>query len=137
MGKCQLEAQLNVDYQLIARPNKQKITEMAGVMGKFKAALKGKPLVTNCISYGLLYAGAEFSQQTFLRKVSSEPKQDYDMKLVGRYFVLGSTAFPTFLYYWYKFLDVRMVSKTIPGIAAKVVVDQLVTAPPILPTFYV
>ena len=59
------------------------------------------------------------------------------MALVGRYFVLGSTAFPTFLYYWYKFLDVRMVSKTPAGIVAKVVVDQMVTAPPILATFYI
>merc|ERR1712150_327890 len=111
--------------------------KMAGVLGKFRAALKGRPLVTNCITYGLLYGGAEFSQQTFIRKYSSTPKQDYDMAVVGRYFVLGSTAFPTFLYYWYKFLDVRMVSKTPAGIAAKVVVDQMVTAPPILATFYI
>ena len=73
----------------------------------------------------------------------STPKQDYDMAHVGRYFVLGSTAFPTFLYYWYKFLDggtkywKGMTGKTVPAIAAKVVVDQLVTAPPILSTFYV
>ena len=65
------------------------------------------------------------------------------MAHVGRYFVLGSTAFPTFLYYWYKFLDggtkywKGMTGKTVPAIAAKVVVDQLVTAPPILSTFYV
>ena len=43
---------------------------MAGVVGKFRAALAGRPLLTNCITYGLLYGGAEFSQQTFIRKYS-------------------------------------------------------------------
>ena len=43
---------------------------MAGVGGKFRAALAGRPLLTNCITYGLLYGGAEFSQQTFIRKYS-------------------------------------------------------------------
>jgi Mpv17-like protein len=66
----------------------------------------------------------------------AEEKQDYDLPLVGRYAVLGSTAFPVFLFYWYKFLD-----KALPGTAArtivkKVIIDQFVTAPPILTVFY-
>ena len=43
---------------------------MAGVLGKFKQALQGRPLLTNCLTYGMLYGGAEFSQQTFIRKYS-------------------------------------------------------------------
>ena len=70
-----------------------------------RAFFKGRPLVANCITYGSLYMGAEFSQQTLLRKVLPEKKQDYDMALVGRYGVLGSTVFPTILYYWYKIIS--------------------------------
>ena len=32
-----------------------------------RAYLKGRPLLANCITYGALYMGAEFSQQTLLR----------------------------------------------------------------------
>ena len=64
-----IECWLSIDPKT-KQTNKKRNTGMAGVLGKFKAALKGRPLVTNCISYGLLYAGAEFSQQTFIRKVS-------------------------------------------------------------------
>jgi len=110
---------------------------MAGLASKFKAVWRSQPLLSNCITYGLLYGGAEFSQQTLIRKVFPETPETYDFKLVGQYFTLGSTVFPAFLYYWYKFLDPRMLGKTPMGIAAKVVVDQLVTAPPILATFYV
>ena len=70
-----------------------------------RAYLKGRPLLTNCITYGALYMGAEFSQQTLLRKVLPEKKQDYDLAMVGRYGVLGSTVFPTILYYWYKIIS--------------------------------
>ena len=70
-----------------------------------RAYLKGRPLLANCITYGALYMGAEFSQQTLLRRVLPEKKQDYDLALVGRYGVLGSTVFPTILYYWYKIIS--------------------------------
>ena len=40
------------------------------------------------------------------------------------------------LMYRYKILDSRMVGSTPMMVAAKVVVDQAVTAPPILATFY-
>ena len=32
-----------------------------------KAFFKARPLVANCITYGSLYVGAEFAQQTLLR----------------------------------------------------------------------
>jgi len=65
-----------------------------------KRAFAKRPLLSNCLTYGSLYAGAEFSQQTLLRKVLADERQEYDLPLVGRYFVLGSTVFPTFLFYW-------------------------------------
>lgn len=107
------------------------------MLSKLKAAFKARPLLSNCIIYGTLYGGAELSQQIILRKVTPEKPQDFDLPLVSRYFILGSTAFPVFLYYWYKFLDPRMPGTDPRTIVAKVIIDQLVTAPPILATFFV
>merc|ERR1719330_1333399 len=102
-----------------------------------RAFFKARPLVANCITYGSLYMGAEFSQQTLLRKVLPEKKEDYDMAQLGRYGAIGSTFLPTFMYYWYKFLDSRIVSTKPQMIVAKVLIDQSFTAPIILSTFYV
>ena len=33
-----------------------------------RAFFKGRPLLANCVTYGTLYAAAEFSQQTLIRK---------------------------------------------------------------------
>ena len=54
---------------------------------------------------------------TFLKYIESnivlqpEKKQDYDLAMVGRYGVLGSTVFPTILYYWYKLLDGKVLKQ--------------------------
>jgi len=101
-----------------------------------RAYLKGRPLVANCLTYGVLYMGAEFSQQTLVRKVLPEKKQDYDLELVGRYGVLGSTALPTLLYYWYKFLDSRMIGTSPQMVVGKVLIDQAISSPLILVMFY-
>ncbi len=42
---------------------------MAGLLRSFRAAFTSRPLLSNCIVYGSLYAGAEFSQQTLMKKV--------------------------------------------------------------------
>jgi len=102
-----------------------------------RAFFKARPLVANCITYGSLYTGAEFLQQTLLRKVLPEKKEDYDLAQLGRYGAIGSTFLPTFMYYWYKFLDSRIVSTKPQMIVAKVLIDQGFTAPIILSTFYV
>lgn len=101
-----------------------------------RAYLKGRPLLANCITYGALYMGAEFSQQTLLRKVLPEKKQDYDMALVGRYGVLGSTVFPTILYYWYKALDARLIGTSPQIVVAKALIDQAFSSPIILGVFF-
>ena len=46
------------------------------------------------------------------------------MAQLGRYGAIGSTFLPTFMYYWYKFLDSRIVSTKPQMIVAKVLIDQ-------------
>ena len=88
-----------------------------------------KPLLWNCTTYGLLYGGAEFTQQSkakyydvslcffyfpisppvglmqkfpihcYLFILQKDIKQ-YDMPKVGRFWVLGTFAFPPILYAW-------------------------------------
>jgi len=112
------------------------IVNKSEMAASIRAYFKGRPLLANCVTYGSLYMGAEFSQQTLLRKVLPEKKQDYDLAMVGRYGVLGSTVFPTFLYYWYKLLDGRIIGTSPQIVVAKVLIDQAVTAPIILSIFY-
>merc|ERR1711983_499086 len=89
---------------------------MAAFRAAFIAFKNKRPLAFNCLTYGTLYMGAEFSQQSMLRKVLPEKKEDYDFKLISRYGVLGTAV------------------KTI---ATKVVLDQAVSAPIILGLFYI
>ena len=76
--------------------------------------------------------GAELSQQTLLRKVLPEKQQDFDLATVGRYGVLGSTVFPTLMFYWYKLLDGRIVGTTPKIIVTKVLIDFVATMPLII-----
>ena len=48
------------------------------MFSSIKLYLKGRPLLANCITYGGLYMGAEFSQQTLLRKVLVSQKPKFD-----------------------------------------------------------
>jgi len=105
-------------------------------MQSIRRLFASRPLLSNCIVYGSLYAGAEFSQQTIIRKILTEKEEPYDLNVVGRYGVLGSTVFPSFLFYWYKWLDGRFVGTALKTVLSKTVIDQAVSAPIILVTFY-
>ena len=55
---------------------------------------------------------------------------------MGRYGVLGSTIFPTLMFYWYKFLDGQIVGTKPKIIVAKVLIDFIATMPIIIVIFY-
>ena len=85
------------------------------------------PLVSNCLIYGSLYAGAEVSQQTISHVFTSTrranarnntvasanangttsvlAKLKYDWLSVKRYIVIGTCVYPPVFYAWYKWLD--------------------------------
>nr|CAD7255901.1 unnamed protein product [Timema shepardi] len=68
-----------------------------------KRVFQKHPFVSNCVVYGTLYVGAEFSQQTLSRKILSkkEPPEPYDIGSLARYAVVGSTVYPIMLHNWY------------------------------------
>ena len=50
-----------------------------------RSFLSRHPLLSNVTSYGALYVGAEFSQQTVIRALDGDGKnKPYDWKLMGR-----------------------------------------------------
>ncbi|KAF0294471.1 Mpv17-like protein [Amphibalanus amphitrite] len=92
-----------------------------------------RPLLGNALAYGTLFVGAEFTQQTLLNRVlvrdKEQPKQPYDTATLGRYAVLGYTVNPTILYYWYRWLDKRLVGTAVSTVAKKLVLDLGVIGP--------
>merc|ERR1719422_340364 len=101
-----------------------------------KSLLSKYPLVTNCLTYGLLYSGSEFLQQTILRTIGGRT-EDYDFGSVARFWVIGTFVFPVILFHWYKWLDARFVGAAAKTIVQKLLLDQFLISPPILAIFYV
>ena len=119
------------------------------------------PLVSNCLIYGSLYAGAELSQQTInhvftsARRARSRnntavtssanagantsvlAKLKYDIASVKRYAVLGTCVYPPVFYAWYKWLDATFKGSAVRIVGAKVFLDQFVLGPPSLFCFFV
>lgn len=42
---------------------------LRAAVSRLRSAVTRRPLLANCVVYGSLYAGAEFSQQTLIRKI--------------------------------------------------------------------
>ncbi|CAB4055728.1 unnamed protein product [Lepeophtheirus salmonis] len=94
---------------------------------------------SNKLSYlrNILFGSRVSLNKPFFEKIRTEKSSPYDFPLIGRYFVLGSTVFPVSLYYWFRFLDKKMVGTAMKVVVPKVIVDQLVSSPYMLATFFI
>ena len=61
-----------------------KISNSKNLLSQTKSFLSSRPLLSNCITYGLLYSGSEFLQQTILKNVDSEENGEYDFGSIFR-----------------------------------------------------
>lgn len=95
------------------------------------------PVFSNSIIYGSLCVGAEFSQQTFQRKLMTSHPEKYDTGVIARYAIYGTTMTGPLLTVWYRWLDNYLVGKSLKVIAGKVLIDQFFMTPQILVIFYV
>ena len=69
----------------IRNASTQKSGQSKGLMSSIKNVWNAHPLVSNCITYGILYSGSEFIQQTILRNVADEGDvNDYDFATIFR-----------------------------------------------------
>ena len=124
-----------------------------GIQPLAKGFYTRHPLVSNCLIYGSLYAGAELSQQTInhvfrnARRGSSRSNASgtssvlarlkYDVESVKRYTFLGTCVYPPVFYAWYKWLDATFRGNATRIVGAKVFLDQFVLGPPSLICFFV
>ena len=61
-----------------------KISNSKNLLSQTKSFLSSRPLLSNCITYGLLYSGSEFLQQTILKNVESGENGEYDFGSIFR-----------------------------------------------------
>ena len=78
-----------------------------------------------------------FYMRSFSHKVIPENMTSYDFKSIGRYMVVWSTYVPTFLFYWYKFLDKALVGTTKTLIFSKMTLDQVLITPIFIAFFFI
>ncbi|KAK8399395.1 hypothetical protein O3P69_003477 [Scylla paramamosain] len=105
---------------------------------KLRRFFKKHPLMKDMISFGGMYVGAEWTQQTMLKrmsKVDQDPK--YDKEAFARYSFYGFIWYPVIYHYWYRWLDARFVGTSAVVIGKKLLLDQFVMEPPLLASFYV
>lgn len=110
---------------------------MSRVVSAVKQWCIRRPLLANCIAYGGLYSGAEFTQQVLMKKAFGDKNEPLDLGLVARYAVLGSTVYPVGLFYWYKWLDRAFMGTAAKTLVLKVCLDQIATMPPMIYVFYI
>ncbi|CAL4155938.1 unnamed protein product, partial [Meganyctiphanes norvegica] len=103
-----------------------------------RRVFKARPLARDMSLYGAMFVGAELMQQTLLKKVWKEEKdQEYDLKVLGRYTFYGFVWYPVIYHYWYRWLDARFVGTSLAVVATKTLIDQFVIEPPLITSFYV
>ncbi|XP_045129867.1 mpv17-like protein isoform X1 [Portunus trituberculatus] len=105
---------------------------------KLRRFFKKHPLMKDMISFGGMYVGAEWTQQTMLKRMSNvdqDPK--YDKQAFAHYSFYGFLWYPVVYHYWYRWLDARFVGTSAAVIGKKLLLDQFVMEPPLLASFYV
>ena len=60
----------------------------SSLVSSARTLLARRPLVTNCATYGLLYSGSEWLQQTILRYTEPGAGHQYDLGTIARW-VMG------------------------------------------------
>ena len=69
----------------IRNASTQKSGHNKGLISTIKNAWNAHPLVSNCITYGILYSGSEYIKQTILRGRADEGDvKDYDFATIFR-----------------------------------------------------
>lgn len=102
------------------------------------SVLRRYPLPRDMAMFGSLFVGAEFTQQTLLKKiwkVDENPK--YDLAALARYAAFGVAFYPVIYFNWYRFLDRRWPGTANSAVTKKVLMDQFILEPPLICAFYI
>lgn len=111
---------------------------MKKIVIRMRKFFRSRPLLKNMGGFGMLFVGAEWTQQTLLKKVwKVDPDPKYDMEAFKRYSFFGVLWYPVIYHHWYRWLDVRFVGTGVATVGKKIFLDQFVMEPPLLIAFYV
>ena len=129
----------------------QILRDTMGFVWKFAAK---SSLSKNMVVYGLLFAGAEFSQQLITRKFKvygfltaqeasqlnlnyfQSPPTPFNYKLMFSYWVVGTFIISVALHYWYIWLDFVFPGSQVFPMATKLILDLGFMGPVMIILFF-
>mmetsp|Transcript_26320 Transcript_26320/g.25166 ORF Transcript_26320/g.25166 Transcript_26320/m.25166 type:complete len:225 (+) Transcript_26320:132-806(+) len=107
------------------------------VWAKYLVLLKEKPMLTKCVTSGVLSCIADIICQIQFPDPSTEKKkQGIDYWRVLKFTGIGTFFVGPTLHYWYGFLSLKFPGSTLLNTIQRLAVDQLIFAPCFIPTFF-
>ncbi|GIY29051.1 mpv17-like protein [Caerostris extrusa] len=100
-----------------------------------KQIFQKRPLLTNMMSFGTMYVGAEVAQQLILMQ-SDHEKKSINWTMVRNYAIIGWAGIGPALFCWYRMLDRVLPAATGIVVAKKVCTDQLISSPACIGMFF-
>ncbi len=126
------------------RRQRNVLSRPASFVQRTKDVFQRRPLISNCLALGGMYAGAELSQQAvnhiFKQKTSAVRRKrplQIDYSSMQRLAVVGSCVYGPLFRAWYFWLDRAFPGTATSIIVQKVCLDQFVLGPPSLALFFV
>ena len=104
---------------------------------KYLTLLKDRPILTKCVTSGLLSCGADVvCQLQFAEKTVDKKDTVLDAWRVLKFSGIGAFFVGPVLHYWYGFLSRRFIGASLFTTVQRVALDQLFFAPLFIPAFF-
>lgn len=104
---------------------------------KYLVLLKERPIMTKCLTSGLLSCGADVvCQLQFADKTVAKEGSGLDTWRVLKFSGIGTFFVGPVLHYWYGFLSRRFIGASLFSTVQRVALDQLFFAPLFIPAFF-
>lgn len=104
---------------------------------KYLTLLKERPILTKCVTSGLLSCGADVvCQLQFADKTVDKEDTVLDAWRVLKFSGIGAFFVGPVLHYWYGFLSRRFIGASLFSTIQRVALDQLFFAPLFIPAFF-
>jgi Mpv17 / PMP22 family len=104
---------------------------------RYLELLAEKPIMTKCITSGVLSCGADVvCQVQFFDEALNEKDTELDLWRVLKFTAIGSFFVGPVLHFWYGFLARQFVGASLLSTIQRVALDQLIFAPLFIPSFF-
>lgn len=104
---------------------------------KYLKYLEESPIMTKCVTSGVLSCGADVvCQLQFGDETLTEKDTELDLWRVLKFSAIGTFFVGPVLHHWYGFLGRRFVGSSLFTTVQRVAMDQLIFAPLFIPAFF-